>query len=71
VTEYQTDPSGRRFWVDGSGERHLLCEGLTKRRTRCRADALPSSPFCLTHDPAGNGQSPRQNAIRSLLRGDR
>lgn len=32
-----------------------LCEGLTKRRSRCLARAMPNSPFCETHDPTGDG----------------
>jgi hypothetical protein len=36
-----------------------LCEGLTKRKTRCLARALPGSPFCETHDPS---MTPRGSA---------
>ncbi len=28
------------------------CTGLTKAGQRCRARALPESPFCVSHDPA-------------------
>src|SRR4051812_6827388 len=52
TTEPRTDDRGRP-----------LCEGLTKRRTRCLATALPDSPFCKDHDPRdlrrGTHVSPR------------
>ncbi len=54
----------RRREQDSQGRARPLCEALTKRGTRCRAVALPDSPFCLTHDPSGNGLSPKVNAVR-------
>ncbi len=44
-----------------------LCEGLTKRRSRCLATALPDSPFCEWHDPSRKPPSSQKvRAIREV-----
>lgn len=54
-----------RTELDSQDRERPLCEALTKRKTKCRAWALPGSPFCLTHDPLGNGHSTKVNAVRA------
>ena len=46
-----------------------LCEGLTKRQSKCSAPALPNSPFCEWHDPSRPPPTSRKvRAIREAWR---
>lgn len=58
-----TEDAVTRGWTDDLGRFRPYCKGTTKRGTECRATATHKG-FCLTHDPLGNGLSPKQNAIR-------
>ena len=60
-----TEDAVTRGWTDDLGRFRPYCRGTTKRGTKCRATAIgASNPYCITHDPLGNGLSPKQNAIR-------
>lgn len=48
-----------------------LCEGLTKRQTPCKAQAMDGSPFCVTHDPRYGGMSPKWQAIAARRHADK